>query len=70
MGAESERVKSFGNLEDGLFNEYFHSDNGGLGASHQTGWTGIVADAILRFHGAVESIGDVLRDVQNRVASR
>jgi Glycosyl hydrolase family 63 C-terminal domain len=27
-----------------LFNEYFHGDNGaGLGASHQTGWTGIVA---------------------------
>jgi hypothetical protein len=27
-----------------LFYEYFHSDNGaGLGASHQTGWTGLVA---------------------------
>ena len=27
-----------------LFSEYFHGDNGaGLGASHQTGWTGIVA---------------------------
>jgi hypothetical protein len=27
-----------------LFNEYFHGDNGtGLGASHQTGWTGLVA---------------------------
>jgi hypothetical protein len=27
-----------------LFYEYFHADNGaGLGASHQTGWTGIVA---------------------------
>jgi hypothetical protein len=27
-----------------LFNEYFHGDNGaGLGASHQTGWTGVVA---------------------------
>jgi hypothetical protein len=30
-----------------LFNEYFHGDNGaGLGASHQTGWTGVVADLI------------------------
>ncbi len=30
-----------------LFNEYFHGDNGaGLGASHQTGWTGIVAKLI------------------------
>ena len=27
-----------------MFYEYFHGDNGaGLGASHQTGWTGIVA---------------------------
>lgn len=27
-----------------LFFEYFHGDNGaGLGASHQTGWTGTVA---------------------------
>jgi hypothetical protein len=27
-----------------LFHEYFHGDNGaGLGASHQTGWTGVVA---------------------------
>jgi len=26
-----------------LFYEYFHGDNGaGLGASHQTGWTGII----------------------------
>jgi hypothetical protein len=30
------------------FNEYFHGDNGaGLGASHQTGWTGLVADLIV-----------------------
>jgi hypothetical protein len=30
-----------------LFYEYFHGDNGaGLGASHQTGWTGVVAKAI------------------------
>ena len=29
-----------------LFYEYFHGDNGaGLGASHQTGWTGLVARA-------------------------
>ena len=31
------------------FNEYFHGDNGaGLGATHQTGWTGLVADLICR----------------------
>jgi hypothetical protein len=30
-----------------LFYEYFHGDNGaGIGASHQTGWTGIVAKLI------------------------
>ena len=27
-----------------MFYEYFHGDNGaGLGASHQTGWTGVIA---------------------------
>jgi len=31
------------------FHEYFHGDTGaGLGASHQTGWTGLVADLIMR----------------------
>ncbi len=30
-----------------LFYEYFHGDNGaGIGASHQTGWTGLVAKMI------------------------
>jgi len=30
-----------------LFYEYFHGDNGaGLGASHQTGWTGLVAPLV------------------------
>jgi len=30
-----------------LFHEYFHGDNGrGCGASHQTGWTGLVANLI------------------------
>ena len=36
-----------------LFHEYFHGDNGaGLGASHQTGWTGTVA-LLLLLGGAV-----------------
>ena len=36
-----------------LFHEYFHGDNGaGLGASHQTGWTGLVA---LMFENAARS---------------
>ena len=30
-----------------LFYEYFHGDTGaGIGASHQTGWTGVVASLI------------------------
>jgi hypothetical protein len=30
-----------------LFHEYFHGDNGrGCGASHQTGWTGLIANLI------------------------
>jgi hypothetical protein len=30
------------------FHEYFHADTGkGLGASHQTGWTGLIADLLI-----------------------
>jgi hypothetical protein len=37
-----------------LFYEYFHGDNGaGLGASHQTGWTGLVAKTI-QLYGIME----------------
>ena len=36
-----------GNEDLVLFYEYFHGDSGkGLGASHQTGWTAVVADLI------------------------
>jgi hypothetical protein len=39
--------------ENLTFNEYFHGDNGaGLGATHQTGWTALVADLILDPPGA------------------
>jgi hypothetical protein len=38
-----------------LFHEYFDGDDGrGLGASHQTGWTGLVADMIIRLSRARE----------------
>jgi hypothetical protein len=31
-----------------LFYEYFHGDNGrGVGASHQTGWTGLIAKILM-----------------------
>ena len=38
-----------------LFYEYFHGDNGaGLGASHQTGWTGLIA-RLIQIHGTVDA---------------
>jgi len=38
-----------------LFYEYFHGDNGaGLGASHQTGWTGVVG-ALTRLYGHLDA---------------
>ena len=38
-----------------LFYEYFHGDNGaGLGASHQTGWTGLVA-TMIRLFGSLDA---------------
>ncbi|MDZ7359158.1 MAG: glucosidase [candidate division KSB1 bacterium] len=41
----SEKMQNDPNFRDYvLFHEYFHGDNGrGVGASHQTGWTGLVA---------------------------
>ena len=34
------------------FHEYFHGDNGaGLGASHQTGWTALIAELIQQHGG-------------------
>jgi hypothetical protein len=58
-----QRLQHDSNWKDNLmFYEYFHGDNAaGLGASHQTGWTGIVADMIRRRYGAVPSIADVLQ---------
>lgn len=38
-----------------LFYEYFHGDNGaGLGASHQTGWTGVVAK-LIQLYGSIDA---------------
>ena len=38
-----------------LFYEFFHGDNGaGLGASHQTGWTGLVAK-IIQLYGSLDA---------------
>ena len=47
----TEKFQSDPNWKDYLlFFEYFHGDNGaGLGASHQTGWTGLIAKMIELF---------------------
>jgi hypothetical protein len=52
-----------------LFHEYFHGDNGaGLGASHQTGWTGLVA-MLLDLFGRV-SAEDTLKTSKERLQAR
>jgi hypothetical protein len=52
-----------------LFYEYFHGDNGaGLGASHQTGWTGLVAP-LLDLFGRVDA-KTALETDRGRVMSR
>jgi hypothetical protein len=50
---ESTRFQNDPSWRDHLmFHEYFHGDTGaGLGASHQTGWTALVANLILRRAG-------------------
>ena len=50
-----------------LFYEYFHGDDGaGLGASHQTGWTGLIARYLDLF--ARLSSEDVLRKPKAAIA--
>ena len=50
-----------------LFFEYFHGDNGaGLGASHQTGWTGLIADVIRRRHRAFPPASEVVQKLVSR----
>ena len=52
-----------------LFYEYFHGDNGaGLGASHQTGWTGVIA-RLLDIFGRVQA-PDALLTHRQRLEAR
>jgi hypothetical protein len=52
-----------------LFYEYFHGDNGaGLGASHQTGWTGVVARLMDLF--ARMTAADALETPRERLEER
>ena len=81
VGADGRRP-SFGMVErlqqdpawkDNLvFNEYFHGDNGaGLGATHQTGWTGVVADLIRGRPGdGVYTVGQIPGVLHDRKAKK
>jgi hypothetical protein len=52
-----------------LFYEYFHGDNGaGLGASHQTGWTGLIARLLDLF--ARTTSEDTLQTPKERLEAR
>jgi len=52
-----------------LFYEYFHGDNGaGLGASHQTGWTGVVA-RLMDIFARVDA-ADALQTPKQRLEER
>jgi hypothetical protein len=52
-----------------LFFEYFHGDNGaGIGASHQTGWTGVIA-VLLDLFGRVNA-QDALETPKERLSAR
>ncbi len=52
-----------------LFYEYFHGDNGaGLGANHQTGWTGMIA-VLLDLFGRLDSKA-ILETERGRLMSR
>jgi len=52
-----------------LFYEYFHGDNGaGLGASHQTGWTGTIA-RVLDLFARIDA-ADALRVSKDELAGR
>jgi hypothetical protein len=52
-----------------LFYEYFHGDNGaGLGASHQTGWTGLVA-VLLDLFGRIDAKA-ILENVGGALAAK
>jgi len=52
-----------------LFYEYFHGDNGaGLGASHQTGWTGVIA-RIIQLYGVVDPQRLLEAGVSHRISS-
>jgi hypothetical protein len=60
--------KQPGNEELVMFYEYFHGDSGrGLGASHQTGWTALVAELISEIGERKETISDRSAAVPDKI---
>lgn len=60
--------KQPGNEELVMFYEYFHGDLGrGLGASHQTGWTALVAELISEIGERKETISDRSTAVPDKI---
>ncbi|MEO5820681.1 MAG: hypothetical protein ABIT71_09260, partial [Vicinamibacteraceae bacterium] len=54
-----------------LFHEYFHGDTGrGVGASHQTGWTALVAKLLQQSAGAPEGREAILAGSAERGTMR
>jgi hypothetical protein len=54
-----------------LFHEYFHGETGaGLGASHQTGWTALIANLIDEIHRPGRDMGHVVRTPPRGTALR
>ncbi len=56
-----------------LFYEYFHGDNGaGIGASHQTGWTGCIA-RVIQVMGLLTKemlFGEAEKDMMKQIAGK
>ncbi len=70
---QDERLQTDPAWKDNLvFSEYFHGDDGaGLGASHQTGWTGLVADLIRgRPGGGVYALSDLAHLIEEADRAR
>ena len=65
MGPAREFLKSVGAGDQLLFHEYFHGETGaGLGAAHQTGWTGLVAKLVVQQAAKRDpaATGEICRD--------
>ena len=54
-----------------LFYEYFHGDNGaGIGASHQTGWTALVAKLVQKMTSTPKATKASLKTTEPAVVER